>query len=352
MRVLLISPLPPPEGGIATWTVKYLDYCKKNGVSVDLVNIANTGSRGKKIIGKINIKDEITRTSKILFSLRGKLKDKKFDVVHLNTSCSKFGLYRDFFCARMASKARVPVILHCHCNIEDQLQSRAIAIALFSRIVFLSSKVIVLSQQSFSYVKELGFDKTIILPNFIEVDKIIASKAINNTIKTVLFVGHFQPSKGAIEILKAAKMIPALHFILIGPISDKLTDISFPDNVLTMGSQNWEIIQKNLDKADVFLLPSYTEGFSISLLEAMARGLPVITTEVGANKEMIEQSGGILVPVGNADAIVTALESLLSYQVRKEMSDWNINKVKNSYQIDLVMEQFLHIYKEVSSDVL
>ena len=54
-------------------------------------------------------------------------------------------------------------------------------------------------------------------------------------------------------------------------------------------------LQKYLDKADVFLFPSYTEGFSISLTEAMASGLPCIASDVGANQDMLENHGGILI---------------------------------------------------------
>ena len=106
-------------------------------------------------------------------------------------------------------------------------------------------------------------------------------------------------------------------------------------------------VREQLDMADVFLFPSYTEGFSNSLAEAMARGLPVITTKVGANVDMLENQGGVYVPVGNAEAIVEAINYLETPKIRREMSKWNIEKVKSSYCIESVMQRLVELYEDV-----
>lgn len=79
----------------------------------------------------------------------------------------------------------------------------------------------------------------------------------------------------------------------------------------------------------------------------MAAGLPVIATDVGANAEMIEKEGGIIIPAGEADAIVKAIDLLKEdRELRLKMSIWNVGKVRSVYLLDAVMEKLIKIYEE------
>ena len=62
LKILLVSPLPPPAGGIASWTQQYIDWSEKNNLSVEIVNTAVIGKRAEKINQKTKILDEIKRT--------------------------------------------------------------------------------------------------------------------------------------------------------------------------------------------------------------------------------------------------------------------------------------------------
>lgn len=87
----------------------------------------------------------------------------------------------------------------------------------------------------------------------------------------------------------------------------------------------------------------------MSLTEAMAAGLPCIATDVGANKDMLEDKGGIIIPAGDGTAIIQALESMSDSTVRQKMSNWNIDKVKNEYTLEKVMYRIYNIYQDVLS---
>ncbi len=141
-----------------------------------------------------------------------------------------------------------------------------------------------------------------------------------------------QNAKGVQEILEVAKLLQEINFVLAGPVSKEIELLSRPDNIAFLGNVKHEKVKNLLDQADVFLFPSHSEGFANALLEAMARGVPIITTPVGSNADMIEQFGGILVGVKNVHDIIEALSSLGSEDIRSEMSIWNINKVKKFIQ--------------------
>jgi glycosyltransferase involved in cell wall biosynthesis len=68
-----------------------------------------------------------------------------------------------------------------------------------------------------------------------------------------------------------------------------------------------------LSEADLLVLPSFAEGVPVTLMEAMASGLPVLATRVGGISELVEDGvSGYLVPPGNVDALTARLRDLLS----------------------------------------
>lgn len=333
MKVLLISALPPPLGGIAKWTEKYLSYCKENGVDVSVVNIALVGSRSKQINNKKRISDEILRTCRILRDLKRDIKTGSFDVVHLNTSCSRFGILRDWLCAVIVKKKKFPLVLQCHCDVKNQIQSRFEEF-FFKKMVGLSDTVLTLSSRSFEFVDNIMQGRAVQVSNFVEASMFEAGYTVSEKMKKAVFVGHVNKDKGCGEILEAAKQFPDCHFTLVGPVSKEIENMSCPENVELVGEKTQEEVKSYLCRADVFVFPSYSEGFSLALAEAMAAGLPCVVTDVGANKDMLENEGGVTISVGSVKELIDALNTISPYEIRRKMSDWNRKKAEDFYLID------------------
>lgn len=346
MKIMLVSALPPPAGGIAVWTERYLEYCKKWAINVELVNIALTGLRGKKINDRTSLVDEFTRTLRVLRDMNRKLDETNPSVVHMNTSCGPFGIFRDLLCVKAAKKRRVPIILHFHCNVENRVHGKAGMWAL-NKMIGMASKVLVLNSTSKSFVEPYSKTIPLIVPNFINGDFLTDDHIIRKEIREIVFVGHVQITKGCREILEVAAKMPDIHFTLIGPVADEIATIPCPDNVYLAGPKEPNEVKWYLQKADLFLLPSYTEGFSLSLTEAMSTGVPAIATDVGANKDMLEDKGGVIIPVRDADAIVKSIIELMDTNRRQQMSEWEIRKVRTYYLTETVMEQLINIYHSV-----
>ena len=97
-----------------------------------------------------------------------------------------------------------------------------------------------------------------------------------------------------------------------------------------------------------FNLPpsSWTDDSSLTLalLESMARGVPCITTSVGANSEMLENKGGVVTAIGDVDSMARAFENMQPADVRRYMSEWNILKVKENYTVNAVMKALVEVY--------
>lgn len=346
-KILLVSAIAPPQGGIATWTEAYLKYCHANLIEVDFVNIALSGKRGKQVNNKRNLIDEIERTVRIILEMRKKTKiNRKIDIAHINTSCSKFGVLRDYLCVNIAYTRKIPIVLQCHCNVEDQLKNR-IAKFVFKSLCKRCSSIIVLNRASLEYLKNVYGIHSQIIPNFIDNQLIVDKHHFNEHVKEIVFVGHVQEKKGYNEIMQVSKMFPQIHFSLVGPINENENINAENNNVTLFGNQEHCKVIDFLNNADIFLFPSHTEGFSVSLIEAMANGLPCIATDVGANRDMIESHGGIIVPVKGIKEIAVAIKSMDDYTIRKKMSQWNIQKVKSNYTKIDVMKKIFSVYNQL-----
>ena len=97
--------------------------------------------------------------------------------------------------------------------------------------------------------------------------------------------------------------------------------------------------------ADIFVLPSYTEGLPNALLQAMASSLPVIVTPVGSIPSVVEPgTNGLLVPVGDVKALTAAMESLAKDLIRaKRMGECNRAKILQNYDLDIVWKKVAHV---------
>lgn len=347
MKILLISPLPPPEGGIATWTVQYAEYCKNNGLELEIVNIALTGRRANKINDKKSLLDEMGRCRRIFKDLKARLKSFKPDVVHLNSSCSPLGLMRDYVCVRMCKAKKAPIVFHCRCNIADRLQSNKLAKWFFKKCVRSSSRVLTLNTPSREYTEQAAGVKALTVSNYISCDGIPRINGIKERIENVAFTGHVQFDKGIRELFCTAESFKDITFHVIGPVSDEVKQMTPPSNVRLYGNTKHGEALKRMSECDLFLFPSYTEGFSNSMVEAMAIGLPIIATDVGANADMIEQFGGRIVSAQNAEAIIREMSDMNDPSQRARMSEWNVQKVNNSYKIEIVFSKLLEIYSKV-----
>ncbi|WP_088007060.1 glycosyltransferase family 4 protein [Indiicoccus explosivorum] len=343
--VLLLSPLPPPSGGIATWTRKYIGWSLQNNIDVEIVNTAIIGNRASQLNKSRSVFEEIKRTTIILRALKSYLGNGKEFVGHINTPCGKYGIIRDYLCAKLMKNFKVPFIVHYRCNIEDQLIGMTFQKIIFRKLARLATENVVLNTPSKEYIRRATGRDSKIIPNFIDKAAIRnAEKNVNTDLKRIIFAGHVQETKGVKEILLTAREFPDISFILAGPIASSIKELKVTENVRFAGELLESELKSLLEEADAFLFPTYTEGFSNALLEAMAMGLPVITTGVGANKDMIEEKGGIIVREGNISDIVEAINKLKNRELRQKISIWNLNKVKEHYQIDDIMGKLLSIY--------
>jgi glycosyltransferase involved in cell wall biosynthesis len=105
-----------------------------------------------------------------------------------------------------------------------------------------------------------------------------------------------------------------------------------------------------LNAMDIFVLPSYSEGVSLALLEAMAAGKPVIATAVGGLPEVVEhEKTGLLIPPRDAGALAAALTRLLADPAwARQLAEHARRHVREHYSLDRLGREINEIYKELA----
>ena len=348
MKILLISPKEDkPTGGISIWTNAYLEAIEAKEIGdVTVVNTAAVGERAVNGSAKRNILDEFKRTRRILRDLKQALRKETFDVAHINTSCGTFGVIRDFLIAKRIKK-KAPstrIVVHYHCDIPYQVGNK-LSKHYLRKLSALADARLVLCENSRKYLKEQFSLESEKVPNFIDENSILeGEKTIRETVERIFFVGRVSSAKGAAEIYELARRFPAISFRLAGAVSEEVAQWELPQNLSLLGPLSHDNVLREMDEADLFLFPSHSEGFSVALMEAMARGLPAIATDVGANADMLNLTGSHIVSVGDVVAMSNALEHLKNAQVRAQISLASVKKVKENYVAEVVMENLKRYY--------
>lgn len=346
LKILLISPLPPPAGGIATWTKLFINSEIAKEHNVDLINSAIKGKRINKLEKKF-IVDEIKRVASIYLKVRKFLKD-DYDIVHINCAGSTLGMIRDYVCAKKAKKTTAKVVFHFHCDTKFMIKGKFPEF-IFRKICHKADQILCLNQSSQEYIKYKTTKESIKIPNFIDFDnRKFIREEISSQITNIIFVGHVMKSKGCADIISIAEKLPDINFKLIGKVAEEFKMLPKLKNIQYCGEISKEEVLNNMQSADLLLFPTYTEGFPNVVLEAMACGLPIITTPVGAIPEMLEDKGGVLVDVGDINGYITAINTLQEKKLRISMSLWNQEKVFKSYTTKIAMETIFSEYAKIS----
>lgn len=157
--------------------------------------------------------------------------------------------------------------------------------------------------------------KSIVLPNgfnekvFYKLIKENARKKLNLDLnnKIGIFVGAFNERKGIKRVLSACKDIDNLKLILIGA-GEK---ISVNSNVLFHGTVPHDELVYYLNAADFFILPTLAEGCCNAIIEAMACGLPIISSNLPFNDDILNQNNSILIDPLNITEIRFSINKLL-----------------------------------------
>lgn len=349
-KVVLLAPTPPPASGIASWTVRLVKCGLGEHWQPVVVDEKAIGNRGVFKGAKRNLWDEFKRTRKIWSDLRKALKDPEVKVVQSCIAPSTLGMMREYVCMKMAKHASKKYIIHYRSTLPNYITD-GVNRFVFTQLSKAADMVFVLNGPSAKMIEGIVGENYKLIPNFIENSAIRKyPKMIRKQIKTATYIGGVTTQKGCDVIIEAAIKRPEIQFRLVGEISDVLSRMYIPDNVILTGSKDHNAVAEELETADVFLFLSRFkgEGFSNALVEAMAAGLPCIVTDWAANADMVvDGKCGVVVKECSAGPLLTALDKVADPSIRKAMSQNCVERASNEYSQNCVIQQYVNAYEEL-----
>ncbi len=171
---------------------------------------------------------------------------------------------------------------------------------------------------------------------------------------SIVTVARLSPEKDVANLLRAVPDVLAAHpdarFEIAGdgPCRNELltlaADLGIANNISFLGEI--QDVPALLARASLFVLPSQTEGVSLTLLEAMARGLPIVTTRVGGNPEVVDHGvTGMLVPSRDPVPLACAINEILANpDLGERMGRAGRERVENNFDIRKMMAQYESLY--------
>lgn len=231
---------------------------------------------------------------------------------------------------------------------------KTIITKLIDKLIFIF-EILILKNSSFNlyYSNELmesGVNRNlkngIVTPNFVDLYKFNDCHSSNisydNTCIKILFVGRLSEEKGIKVLLKSIKYLKSkvenIEFLIVGDGYLKNWIESFIkkhklDNIKLLGTFSHDKMPNVYNSAEIFILPSYTEGSPASLIEAMSCGCACISTEVGECKNIIQNDkNGILIPPGDPRIISKTIMKLIIDKEKIELFRINGRKTILDYE--------------------
>lgn len=168
----------------------------------------------------------------------------------------------------------------------------------------------------------------------------------------VVYTGRLDIQKGLLDLVNAWKIVsrtfPNGRLWLVGEgndgkqIWDHIRETRQTAEIVMPGS--FDDVTDLLHAADVFVLPSYQEGMSLSLLEAMAQGIPVVASDIPANRFLVDDQRGFLFSAGNPDELAnTLLAAIQKQKIATEFAQNAKSFVINNFSLDKMADAHLDL---------
>lgn len=287
------------------------------------------------------------------------------DIVHFHFSECSSAKRKSYFLpiAKILGKK---VISHFHSFSLDttiRSQNRHLYEYLFNK----SDIILVLSEYwKKSLVDELGINenKVRVLYNpcpVVNISKMQMSKLTSERIinKEILYAGTVYHRKGYDDLIRAFAKIAFMHkdwkivFAGNGEIEEGIklaSELGIDDRIKFLGWVSGQEKHKAFMSATIFCLPSYAEGFPMSVLDAWAYGLPVVTTPVGGLPDVaIDGENMLLFNPGDIDALARQLEKMIvDEELRNCIALASIDFAEHKFNLNTINKQLGALYEELS----
>ncbi len=364
-HLFMIGPVPPPHGGVGRIFQSILESEIQERYEITVVDTSKKDAREIVSDSSVSLRDGayFLRTLAVLVA---KLAGRRPDLAFL-TPVADHSLVREALFLRLVRLAGAGVVCQFHARYEGELfvSGPRWARRLLGPMLRPADRILLLSDGlRRHFAADFPSPKTGVLPNFVdtgELGHLPVPRPAHDPL-TVFFLGRLSEAKGVWDLLHAVQPViavtPETRFVLGGmaefveierEIRAFLTDRGLDPVVSLPGTLTGEAKIGAFAAADLFCLPTHLDNQPVVLLEAMAAGLPIVTTSVGAIPEMIgDGEEGIVVPPRSPERLAAAILRLLSNpELRARMGAAGRARVRRDFDRALVIDRLIGELEEV-----
>lgn len=344
-RILMFSNL---KGGVKTFTSYLSNALKNNGYEVEVFYLTQPNFS--------LIKNLFTKNKK------------NYDIIHTNYAITYPFIY-------LAKRFSIPIVETVHGVPQPWLEPKIqykIGYCLESNFLKTASKEadVVISVSNFVKRKLLEHYqiKSKVIYNGIDLSKVVILNenqkeefkkklGFSRTEKIILFVGRMHPCKNPVILIKAyihlRKYLDNVKLLMIGygeltkRIKKIIQKLNLKKHVHIYSRVKKRFLQVFYNISDIFVLPSITEAFGYTTLEAMAHGLPPIVSSAGASPEIVGNAGLYFDPLDSEELTDKLLHVLLDNEIHRKLS--NIaQKRARLFSITEMARKYIQEYKKLA----
>jgi glycosyltransferase involved in cell wall biosynthesis len=355
VKVLLVSPFPPPPSGIGRWAVHITQAgeTRPDEVFFRCLDISprwrevHDMQLWKRVVGGgLQMIRDVLRFVGMLCP--------RPDVVHLN-SHGQLAPFRDIPILSMCRILGIPSVYHMHFGRIPEIacnQTREWKLLRLS--LRLAHIIIAVDRRTFETLeRNIPGSRVRLLPNCIDVASLPGQSTCTTLTPFLLYLGHVIPTKGIGDMMAAwhALSPKGWQLFIVGTVDEvyqRELEQHWPcPTVKFLGEVSHVKAMDLLAQSEGLVLPSHTEGFPNVIVEAMALRKPVIGTDVGAIPDMLADGCGIVVPSSNVKKLKDAILRLTSDpDIRRTLGARARDRACAEYTVDKVFERLLAIWHD------
>lgn len=354
-RVLLVGKGAPDRGGIPT----FLDGLRSGELAdrheVEFLNLAHAGTPEGGAVSWGNVR----RTAVDAWTVWRRAR--RNEVVHINSALAPtVTVLRAGLLALAGRVGGCAVIVHAHGgNIETYATRRWTRAVMRLAMRPASLVVACWGAGHDALAGVLGADRVSLVLNGVDADRFEGPTDRPHRPPRILYVGLLTPRKGVLDLIRASQAMRAdgieHELRLLGGTPDEGPEAAEPvleaagGHATLLGTRPPGEMPGEYAAADVFCLPSWWEAMPLSVLEAMAAGLPVVATDVGdVRRIVVDGSTGFVVPAQSPDQLARALAKLLTdLSMADHMGQEGRRRVREAFSASGTARRLDAIYEAV-----
>lgn len=352
-KVLMLVPGLQNKGPIIV-AKDIVEYCEDPKIEIEFLSLRKNSIENLEKMKNYKIHEiNIGKIPYKFFKLKKKIKELKPDLIHCH------GFWPTILAVLILNDYKIISTLHNNPNEDFKYKYGKVNGWLMTRILLNFQKKLNINIAISKYIEEIhkkmGLKNVMTIYNGIPEIKFFEKSVLESTDFKLILVSGLHKRKNIffiIEVIKKIKeYIPTIQLKIIGEgqerkkLESKVKQYMLEDNIIFLGEKKREEIYSELNKSDIFIFSSLSEGFGLVIVEALKMGVPVVTSNIPVMKELIISGKNGIICDLNVNKYVEAI-----LEIKKNLNEYKKNTqiyFNENFLAENMSKHYIELYKNL-----